>query len=374
MKKTTIFDTETTGFLRTKEDIKNGIKQSEMVQIASITSGQGGTSYISEVIKPEQVNYDELSDEAYEAMAITGITKELVDEKGIKRSKSKFLKMVEGDNNPDHILVAHNAKFDIEMLRTIPELDKNFNFSVIDTLVVAQDVIPEVEKHSLQFLRYRMGYYKQEAKTKTDLLGENVELKAHDALSDVVFLVDLYKDLIKRVGKKYNLVEKEDIQEKMIDISTQTRLLKKLPMTDKRGETFYDEVRTGSWTIKWLKDKIDPKENFSLHMTVSISYILGSPIRAGKLSENDFDKIMEIIQTTSREGESLKNLEKVAEILGIDKSSKNETMTELVLLVSSLKDQVNQIPWKREESEETQVQEKVKGHQKEKRKSTKQSF
>ena len=187
MKKTTIFDTETTGFLRTKEDIKNGIKQSEMVQIASITSGQGGTSYISEVIKPEQVNYDELSDDAYEAMAVTGITKELVDEKGIKRSKSKFLKMVEGDNNPDHILVAHNAKFDIEMLRTIPELDKNFNFSVIDTLVVAQDVIPEVEKHSLQFLRYRMGYYKQEAKTKTDLLGENVELKAHDALSDVVF-------------------------------------------------------------------------------------------------------------------------------------------------------------------------------------------
>jgi DNA polymerase III epsilon subunit-like protein len=346
MKKITIFDTETTGFFKTDEEIKNGEKQAEIIEIAGVTNYPKLKTW-SEYIKPVKTDYDNLTDEEYQAMATTGITKERLAEKAIDYKKSLFFQELKTNNNKEHVLVAHNAKFDINMLRTIDDFKENFNFSVIDTLVVARDVL-ETSKHSLQFLRYKMGYYRDEEKMVKTILGENAELNAHEAISDVIFLTQLFNDLKGKVAQKYNIKDKEEIIDKMIDISTQVTLQSVLPMTDQKGETYFDEIKNKSWTVKWLYDKIEKEQNPELHFTTKLSMILTRAIQTNTINEYTYNSIMDFAKRNSREKESFKE-EELREILEdvYPEQFREDILLEIELIVKEMKKEVSDLPWKK---------------------------
>ncbi len=144
------------------------------------------------------------------AMSITNITNKMVEnEEPFQGSKTKEeLQMLLKDN----ILVAHNAKFDIAMLKSegvdVPQY--------ICTLRLARylDDKQEIPEYNLQFLRY---YY--------DVDIENIV--AHSADGDVLILEAVFKHLYKTAEKKSKDTSEENIIKRMMEISSRPSIIKK---------------------------------------------------------------------------------------------------------------------------------------------------
>ena len=131
--------------------------------------------------------------------------KESADSKKIKE-------LFENENN---VVIAHNAQFDLMILKKENIIPKNF----ICTLRLARYLDPEgkIEKYNLQYLRY--------------LLELEVEATAHDALGDVLVLEKLYERLKKKLieNEKLDKNNEDEILNKMIEISSHPSLLKTIP-------------------------------------------------------------------------------------------------------------------------------------------------
>ena len=168
--KTIILDTETTG---NKEEDR-------ICQLSYIV--------INENLEIEEI-YNELVkppvDIKFEAMAVHHITPEMIEDKP-KLKFTKAFKRLKELNSPENLIVIHNAKFDLDMLK---KEDFNPYFKLIDTFRVLKHLIPD-GKFSLQYNRYALGLYKQE---KEICKKYNIEINAHDALGDVIVLYLLYK-------------------------------------------------------------------------------------------------------------------------------------------------------------------------------------
>ncbi|KAK3096555.1 hypothetical protein FSP39_001279 [Pinctada imbricata] len=121
------------------------------------------------------------------AVAVTGLSSsgtllfkngEPVDARGIKDSLSDFSTWIK--KFPDPVLVAHNAKFDAEILCNtlirISDVDSNFIVGFVDTLSLLREKLPG------------RSSYKQEELAK-DLLQQ--QYSAHDAPSDAAALQDI---------------------------------------------------------------------------------------------------------------------------------------------------------------------------------------
>ena len=130
---------------------------------------------------------------SFEAMAIHHITNEMVEDKP-KINHTKAYKRLKELNNKDNIMVIHNAKFDLDMLKK--EGFSNF-CKLIDTFRVLKHLIPE-GKFSLQYNRYALGLYKKEKELSKKL---NLNITPHDALSDVIVLYLLLEYLVKNFDK-----------------------------------------------------------------------------------------------------------------------------------------------------------------------------
>ncbi len=123
-----------------------------------------------------------------QASSVNHITNEMLKDKP-KLEDTQAYKFLQLHNKKSTILVGHNIKFDLAMLRK-----SGFEFvgEVIDTLRVTKHLIPECEQFSLQFLRYELKLYKKE-KTK---------LEAHNALGDVEVVKNLYEYLLDMGSKE----------------------------------------------------------------------------------------------------------------------------------------------------------------------------
>lgn len=73
-------------------------------------------------------------------------------------------------------LVAHNARFDMHFLQT--ELGRRIDNDVIDTLRLSRELIPDLENHKLETLKYYFGM--------------NVE--SHNALDDCLVTAKVYQE------------------------------------------------------------------------------------------------------------------------------------------------------------------------------------
>jgi len=169
-----------------------------------------------------------------EAMAVSHITNKMVADKE-PFVGSSMQKEIENILSSGNILVAHNAAFDVEMLRRENVKVEKF----IDTFKLAHEIDGEAEipKHSLQYLRY---YF--------DLEVENAP--AHNALGDVRVLEQLFEVFFEKMMMIVD--DEERVIEKMLEISARPVFVKKFSFGKYAG-MFVGEVATKDrGYLEWL--------------------------------------------------------------------------------------------------------------------------
>lgn len=214
-------DTETTG-----------LETGRMIQLAY--KKRGAPDILVEYYKPP-VPIE------FEAMGVHHITEKKVAD------KLPFDQTDTCQNLPEllktHVLVAHNALFDIGVLKT--EGIETHDF--ICTYKVACSLY-DLPSHKLQTLRYRWGI-------------EIDSAVAHDAAGDVMVLEEVFEYMLKDYCAKNNSTEEQAIKD-FIRISSQPILLKTLSFGKLRGETFEEIRRKDMSYLQWLGTLADKDEDF----------------------------------------------------------------------------------------------------------------
>jgi exodeoxyribonuclease X len=170
-----------------------------------------------------------------EASAVHHISNKMVEDKPLFKESEDYANLKELFENPETISVAHNAPFDIGIL-------KNEDISVakfICTLRVARALDPEetLSSYRLQFLRYALDI--------------EIEATAHDAFGDVLVLEKLFDRLKNKIKTTENLDDAQAI-EKMIEISSHPSIFKKLNFGKHKGKTIEEVVSTDRGWLEWL--------------------------------------------------------------------------------------------------------------------------
>ena len=237
MQKIIFFDTETTGVNDTDF----------LCQLAYKT----GNEQFCELYKPEIKIPPEAS-------SVHHITNKMVEGKPSFQTSPDYKKiknLFEGENN---IVVAHNAKFDLAIIKKENINPKN----VICTLRVARALDKEnkIPQHKLQFLRY--------------FLNIEIEATAHDALGDVLVLEKLFERLIDKIKKDENLDDKNAIA-MMIDISSKPSLMHSFSFGKHTGKTVADVAKQDPGYLKWFletKERDNPEDEDWIY---TLKYYLG---------------------------------------------------------------------------------------------------
>lgn len=228
MNKLIFFDTETTG--NTEKDF--------LVQIAY----KSGDEKFSGLYKPPIKIPPEVS-------AIHHITNKMVADMPLFSESKDFAKIKELFENENSVVVAHNAPFDLVMIKKEGIVPQRF----ICTLRIARHLDKEekIEKYNLQYLRY--------------YLDLDVEAQAHDAMGDVLVLEKLFERLKKKMQKELeeeNLSEDNENQiiQKMIEISSHPSIFTKLNFGKHKGKTIEEVIQIDQGWLEWLlgeKEKSD---------------------------------------------------------------------------------------------------------------------
>ena len=215
MKKIIFFDTETTG---------NDPKKDFLCQLAFKTKNETFCEFFKPLIPIPP-----------EASAITHITNKMVSDKPAFKQSNNYETIKLLFEDPNSVVVAHNAKFDIAIMANENIFPSNF----ICTLRVARaldkdNVIPQ---YKLQYLRY--------------YLDIDIEAEAHDALGDVLVLEKLYERLLAKIMKEDNLTEEKAI-EKMIDISSRPSLMTIFNFGKHNGKTVSEVSQIDRNYLDWM--------------------------------------------------------------------------------------------------------------------------
>jgi DNA polymerase III epsilon subunit-like protein len=164
---------------------------------------------------------------AIDAMAVHHVTNEMVADKPAFAGSETYQKL--SSLLQDHILVAHNAPFDIAMLQAEGLQVPNF----ICTYRVARGADPEgiIPRYGLQYLRY--------------FLKLNVaDAPAHSAAGDVMVLEELFKRLEPKMS-----------QEEMMKISREPILFRHFNFGKYNGQAIADIARTDRGYLQWLLEQ-----------------------------------------------------------------------------------------------------------------------
>jgi len=180
-----------------------------------------------------------------EAMEATGYTnKDVVGKPDF--AESEMQKSLQQLLTKDNIIfVAHNASFDIEMLKRDDVIVNKY----IDTLKIARHLDPEAKlgAYRLQYLRYALKL-------------EVVDGRAHDALGDVRVLKALFTRLFTKMRKDYESDEATIVA--MIDISSKPSYIHKMPFGKHVGKLIKDIAEEDAGYLQWLlKQKETDTEN-----------------------------------------------------------------------------------------------------------------
>lgn len=214
-KKLVFLDTETTG---------NDLEKDRLCQVAYKMDK-----------KIEVKNFKPVIPISVKAMSITHITNKMVEQEE-NFQDSQFALELETILQKN-IMVAHNAKFDIVMLEK--EGIKISDFICTLRLARYLDSEQEIPEYNLQFLRY---YY-----------GIEVEVIPHSAEGDVVVLEAIFNHLLRIAQKKAPQASTGEILQRMIDISSNPVLIKKLNFGKYSGEKVEDIVEKDRQYLKWLQ-------------------------------------------------------------------------------------------------------------------------
>ncbi len=220
MKNFLFFDTETTG--NTVEDF-----------ICQLAYKHDGVEF-SELYKPPLTIPPEAS-------AVHHITNKMIVGKPVFRESKDYASVKTLFENGTAIPVAHNAKFDIAMMKK-EDIDLS---PAICTLRLARylDKENKIPKYNLQFLRY--------------YLGIEIEAQAHDALGDVKVLEALFERLRNKMVQECGGDEEKAVAE-MLAISARPSLINTIMFGKHIGKTVADIAKTDKGYLEWLlKQKLE---------------------------------------------------------------------------------------------------------------------
>jgi exodeoxyribonuclease X len=149
------------------------------------------------------------------AMTVHHITNEMVRDKPAFRNSDtwrKFQDLIKSDGN---VMVAHNARFDVDMLKKEGIEPK----SVICTLKMARYFDKEgvIPKYGLQYLRY--------------YLSLNVDAIPHTALGDILVLEALFNRIHAKAAEEF----RDNAVARMIDVSSKPVLYRRMPFGKHKG-------------------------------------------------------------------------------------------------------------------------------------------
>lgn len=241
MKQIIFFDTETTG---------NEPKKDFLCQIAY----KMGSETFCELYKPSIPIPPEAS-------AITHITNKMVVDKETFQKSEGYKKIKKLFEDPNSVVVAHNAKFDLAIISKEDILPTNF----ICTLRVAryldkENVIPQ---YKLQYLRY--------------YLDIEIEAEAHDALGDVLVLEKLFERLLAKIIKEENINEEKAI-ERMIEISSKPSLMNVFNFGKHNGKTVEEVAKIDRGYLDWMLSQKELNPDNEEDWIYTLKYYLGKMI------------------------------------------------------------------------------------------------
>lgn len=198
----------------------------------------------------------------YGAMEVHAITPEMVEGKPRCRDTAAF-QALNALNTPDNVLIIHNAPFDLGMLS---KEDFSSKMRLIDTLRCARHLFEEEDAHRLQYFRYRLGLYKIEA-AEAAALG--IEVKAHDAIGDVLVLKLFLSELRKRLEERFPGINPID---KMVEL-TQTPVFYTRPLKfgKYKGKTLREIADSDKGYLGWMMSNM---ESLDEDMRYSIERVL----------------------------------------------------------------------------------------------------
>jgi exodeoxyribonuclease X len=168
--------------------------------------------------------------------------------------------------SPDTIAVAHNAAFDVAILKkediAVPK--------VICTMKVARALDPEdkIPSYRLQYLRYYLGI---------EVEGVN----AHDAWGDVVVLEQLFERLLAKLVKEKG--DEANALKEMIAISAKPSLVRTIRFGKYAGRKFADILKEDRGYLEWLLKQKQQNPDGDEDMIYSLEEYLGIPHAAAQL-------------------------------------------------------------------------------------------
>lgn len=158
---------------------------------------------------------------AIEAMAVHHITNEMVASKPPFKGSPAHEKLETLLNDDQKIVVAHNAKFDLDMLRREGiQIDRAICTYKLTRYLDKEGSIPQ---YNLQYLRY--------------YLKLDIEAVPHSALGDILVLEGLFR----RIHAKFEPAGAADAAAQMLKISNEPVLIARMPFGKHKGHKF-DQV------------------------------------------------------------------------------------------------------------------------------------
>jgi DNA polymerase-3 subunit epsilon/exodeoxyribonuclease X len=197
----------------------------------------------------------------YQAMEVHNITPEMIENKP-KCIDTNGYKRLQELNTDDNYIIIHNAPFDLGMLSKEGFSNR---MKVIDTLRVAKHIYENEDSHRLQYFRYKMGLYKDEQKEAKNL---NIEVKAHDAIGDVLILKLFLSKLRKSIEDIY---PNENSVEKMVELTKKPIFIKTFRFGKYKGKTLQEVASTDAGYLRWMLSSMG---NLDDDMRYSINSVL----------------------------------------------------------------------------------------------------
>lgn len=211
-----------------------------LVQLAYKNLSNG--KVINELFKPrEKITFG--------AMSIHHITNEDVAQKQEFENSTQKLQIQKEVEN--HIVVAHNAKFDLEVLEnegiTCP-------YSICTRRLAYH--FYDFDSHALQYLRYAL-----------DLNDERLrKLMPHDALTDIIMLEKLWNELVGKVQLEINTADPKQVLSRMINITRNPLVIRKMPFGKHKGMSMQEMVQSDRKYCDWIMNEegIDTDIKFTI--------------------------------------------------------------------------------------------------------------
>jgi len=242
------FDTETTG---SKED-------DQIIEIGAIIEDNDGAYEIFDELCGTKGG--KLIDVG--AMVVHGIRNEDLEGK-VPFEKSAFFARLNQLNSAQNYLIAHNLPFDLGRLAYYGFEAK---VQLIDTLQCAKHLFELDEV--LGYLEYRLPNYKlqtfrymlfnkeqeQEASAKY-----NIDIRAHNAISDVVILRIFFDHVVARVKERNPSFNDNDVLNELVALSKKPVLVKKFNFGKYKGRLLKGVLETDRGYLEWLYRDISKK-------------------------------------------------------------------------------------------------------------------